>query len=48
MVELARFGGLQRDEVEASGVYCKAIFQYSLGGNEENHKTAIRKTNIPG
>jgi len=47
-MELARFGELQRNGVEAAGVYRKAIFQCSLGGNEENNKTVTRKTDIPG
>jgi hypothetical protein len=48
MMELATFGELQRNGVEAAVAYFKAIFQYSLGGNVENHKTAIRKTDVTG
>jgi hypothetical protein len=47
MMELAKFGGLQRNGMEAVVAYFNAIFQYSLGGNEENNKAAIRKTDVP-
>jgi hypothetical protein len=42
-MELATFGELQRNGVEEAVAYFKAIFRYSLGGNEENHKTAIKR-----
>jgi hypothetical protein len=47
-MELATFGGLQRNRMEAAVAYFKAIFQYTLGGNEENHKAAIKQTDVPG
>jgi hypothetical protein len=47
-MQLATFGELQRNGVEVAVAYFKAIFQYSLGGNEENHKIAIRNTDVPG
>jgi hypothetical protein len=44
MMELATFGGLQINGMEAAVAYFKAIFQYYLGGDEKDYKAAINDT----